>query len=169
MSMRSIVVMGVSGSGKTRIGRALARALDAVFLEGDKFHPAENIAKMSSGQPLTDADRAPWLAALNAALREHAARGQRAVLSCSALKHSYREQLKAGGVPLHFVYLKSSPALVARRLQGRKRHFMPASLLDSQFATLEEPGDAITVNAGQSVGRTVRQVLAALGEDTPEA
>ncbi len=161
--------MGVSGSGKTRIGRALARALGAAFLEGDTFHPPANIAKMRSGQPLTDEDRAPWLAALNAALQQHAARGQRAVLACSALKQSYREQLGQDGVPLRFVYLRSSPALVAGRVQGRKRHFMPASLLDSQFATLEEPTDAITVNAGQSVGRTVRQVLDSLGEDSPKA
>ncbi|UYN89179.1 MAG: gluconokinase [Anaerolineales bacterium] len=162
----SIVVMGVSGSGKTRIGRALARALGAAFLEGDRFHPAENIAKMRSGQPLTDADRAPWLAALNAALQEHAARGQRAVLACSALKQNYREQLGQGGLPLHFVYLKGTPALIARRVQGRKRHFMPVSLLDSQFDALEEPANAIIVDAAQSVGRTVRQILAALGEDT---
>lgn len=156
--------MGVSGSGKTRIGRALARALGAAFLEGDKFHPAENIAKMRSGQPLTDADRAPWLAALNTALHEHAARGQRAVLACSALKQSYREQLGQGGVPLHFVYLKGTPALIARRVQDRKRHFMPVTLLDSQFDALEEPAEAIIIDAAQSVGRTVRQVLDALGE-----
>ncbi|MCL4258911.1 MAG: gluconokinase [Anaerolineales bacterium] len=166
--MHSVVVMGVSGSGKTRIGRALAKALAAPFLEGDDFHPPANIAKMAGGQPLTDADRAPWLAALNAALRQHAARGQRAVLACSALKQSYREQLGQGGLPLHFVYLKGAPALIARRVSGRKGHFMPASLLESQFEALEEPADAIVVNAGQSVGRTVREVLAALGEDKPE-
>src|SRR5690606_20160721 len=112
----SIVVMGVSGSGKTRIGRALARALGVPFLDGDKFHPAQNIAKMRSGQPLTDADRGPWLTALNAGLHEHAARGQRVVLACSALKQGYRQQLEAGGLPLHFVYLKGSPALIARRV-----------------------------------------------------
>lgn len=166
--MHSVVVMGVSGSGKTRIGRALAKALGATFLEGDDFHPPANIAKMAGGQPLTDADRAPWLAALNAALRQHAARGQRAVLACSALKESYRAQLGEGGVLLRFVYLKGTPALIARRVQGRKGHFMPVSLLESQFEALEEPADAIVVNAGQSVGRTVREVLAALGEDKPE-
>lgn len=165
----SIVIMGVSGSGKTRIGRALARSLGVPFLEGDKFHPPANIAKMRSGQPLDDADRRPWLAALNTALHQHAASGQRVVLACSALKEDYRKQLGQGGVPLHFVYLKGTPELIARRVQGRKRHFMPASLVDSQFGALEEPADAIVVDATQSVGRTVRQILAALGEDTPEA
>lgn len=162
--MHFLVVMGVSGSGKTRISRALAKALNATLLEGDDFHPPANIAKMAGGQPLTDEDRAPWLSALNAALHHQVARGQDTVLACSALKQRYREQLGQGGIPLRFVYLRGASWLMARRVQGRKGHFMPASLLDSQFAALEEPADAIVVNAAQSVGRTVREVLAALGE-----
>ncbi|MCW5873255.1 MAG: gluconokinase [Anaerolineales bacterium] len=164
----SIVVMGVSGAGKTRVGRALAAALNVPFLEGDEFHSAENIAKMQSGQPLTDEDRRPWLAVLNTTLRQHAASGQRVVLACSALKQDYRKQLGQGGVPLHFVYLKGTPELIARRVQGRKRHFMPASLVDSQFGVLEEPDEAIVVDAGQTVGRIVSAVLTALGEDASE-
>ncbi len=160
----SIVVMGVSGSGKTRVGKALARAFELRFLEGDDFHPTANIAKMQGGQPLTDADRSPWLAALNQALQEHHARGQAVVLACSALKESYRQQLQQGVVKLRFVYLHSNVGQLLPRVENRRAHFMPASLLQSQFDALEEPEHAIRVDALLPVGAIVREVLAALSE-----
>lgn len=159
----SIVVMGVSGSGKTRVGKALARALKLPFLEGDDFHPPANIAKMQSGQPLTDADRAPWLATLNQALQEHHASGQAVVLACSALKETYRQQLQQGGVQLRFVYLHSSADKLRQRVENRRTHFMPVSLLQSQFDTLEEPEHAIRVDALLPVGAIVRLVRKELG------
>lgn len=160
----SIVVMGVSGAGKSHVGRALAHALVWPFLEGDAFHSAENIAKMQSGQPLTDADRAPWLAALNHALQQRHAAGERVVLACSALKQSYREQLQQGGVSLRFVYLKAQPEALHARITRRSAHFMPASLLQSQFDALEEPADAIVMDALQPVDAIVAAVLAALAQ-----
>ncbi|HRN49791.1 MAG TPA: gluconokinase [Anaerolineales bacterium] len=159
----SIVVMGVSGSGKTRVGKALARAFELPFLEGDDFHPPANIAKMQAGQPLTDADRSPWLAALNQALQEQQARGQAVVLACSALKETYRQQLQQDGVKLRFVYLHSSLDKLRQRVENRRTHFMPASLLQSQFDALEEPEHAIRVDALLPVGVIVREVRNELG------
>ncbi|MBX3004894.1 MAG: AAA family ATPase [Anaerolineales bacterium] len=159
---RSIVVMGVSGAGKSHIGRALAQACGLPFLEGDNFHPADNIAKMQSGHALTDADRAPWLAALNQALQEHHARGQAVVLACSALKAAYRQQLQQGGVQLRLVYLQASPERLRQRVEGRRTHFMPASLLQSQFDALEEPSDAIVVDALLPADDIIATLLAQL-------
>ncbi len=132
--------MGVSGSGKSTIGIALARALGVDYVEGDEHHPPENVRKMSAGIPLTDADRAGWLGSL--ALRIHAAKesGAGLVVSCSALKRSYRDILRAEAPDLQFVFLRGDKELLVERLAGRRGHFMPASLLDSQLATLEEPG-----------------------------
>lgn len=154
--------MGVSGSGKTRVGRALAAALGVPFIEGDAFHSPENIAKMRSGQALTDEDRTPWLAALSDALRQHAARGEQVVVACSALKQVYRDQLQAGGVPLRFVYLQAAPELIRPRVERRKRHFMPPALLQSQFDALEEPTDAIVLDASLPVPELVAQARAIL-------
>lgn len=161
--MDSIVIMGVAGSGKTHIGSALAAALSIPFIEGDAFHSEANIAKMSSGQPLSDADRAPWLAALNAQLQQAHASGQRVVLACSALKQSYREQLGQGGVPLTFVWLNGAPHVLAARLQRRRRHFMPATLLQSQLDALEPPHDAIEVDASLPVETILASLLVRLG------
>ena len=135
-----IVVMGVSGSGKTTLGRALARELGAEFLEGDRFHPASNVAKMSRGEPLTDADRWPWLDRLAAEFARVRKSGRNAVLACSALKRAYRDRLRKGAPELSLLFLKGDKALIGERLRARTRHFMPPGLLDSQFASLEEPG-----------------------------
>ena len=134
------VVMGVTGSGKSLIGTALARALNVEFVEGDDFHPTENISKMSAGIPLTDADRSGWLHALARRIREAKNAGKGLVVSCSALKRSYRDVLRAGAADIQFVFLRGSRELLAERLASRgNKHFMPPSLLDSQLATLEEP------------------------------
>lgn len=134
------VVMGVSGSGKTVIGSALSRALGVEFVEGDELHPEENVKRMASGIALTDEDRAPWLRSIAARLR--AAKGARTglVVSCSALKRSYRDLLRAEAGDVRFIFLKGDRALIAKRLATRRGHYMPQSLLDSQFAALEEPG-----------------------------
>jgi gluconokinase len=133
------VVMGVSGCGKSLIGTALARALDIDFVEGDDYHSAENVQRMASGIPLTDNDRVQWLRALAARLREAKAAGTGLVMTSSALKQSYRDVLRAGASDVRFVFLRGPRALLAERIAGRRGHFMPPSLLDSQLATLEEP------------------------------
>jgi gluconokinase len=139
VSNRLFVVMGVAGSGKSLIGAALAHALGTEFVEGDAYHSAENVERMSRGVPLTDDDRARWLHALAARIREAKEDGAGLVLSCSALKRSYRDILRAGASDLRFVFLRGERALIAERLAGRRGHFMPPSLLESQFAALEEP------------------------------
>ena len=133
------VVMGVAGSGKSLIGSALAHALDLEFVEGDEFHSPQSIDKMSAGIALTDADRADWLRALAFRLRVHHDAGTGLVVACSALKRSYRDVLRGGASDVRFVFLAGPRELIAQRLSDRGRHFMPASLLDSQFATLEDP------------------------------
>jgi carbohydrate kinase (thermoresistant glucokinase family) len=134
------VIMGVAGSGKTTIGARLARALDVGFVEGDALHPAENVRRMAQGIPLTDADRRPWLLSIAARIREARQAGRGLVVACSALRRSYRDLLRAEGAPdLQFVFLRGTRDLIARRMSTRTGHFMPASLLESQFATLEEP------------------------------
>ena len=139
------VVMGVSGSGKSTIGAALADALGVPFVEGDEYHPVENVERMSRGIPLTDENRAVWLRALAMRIREAADAGTGLVLSCSALKRSYRDYLRGeadeggGGRQVQFIFLRGPRPLLAERLAGRRDHFMPTSLLDSQLATLEEP------------------------------
>lgn len=133
------VVMGVAGSGKSLIGAALARALGVEFVEGDDYHPPENVRRMAAGIPLTDEDRAGWLRALAARIREAKQAGTGMVLACSALKRTYRDVLRADADELQFVLLRGPRALIAERLADRRGHYMPASLLDSQLATLEEP------------------------------
>ncbi len=140
-----VVVMGVAGSGKTTIGSLLAEALHCDFLEGDALHPAANIEKMSRGIPLTDADRAPWLAAIRAHIAAAAERGQCLVVACSALKQQYRDFLSRG-TTVTWVYLKGSPELITTRIQHRREHYMKPGMLPSQFADLEEPSDALVVD-----------------------
>ena len=133
------VVMGVAGSGKSLIGAALAHALGVRFVEGDDFHTAENIAKMSAGIPLTDEDRSGWLRALASRLRYASDADAGVVIACSALKRSYRDVLRSGAPDVQFIYLEGSRRLIAARLAKRGGHFMRASMLDSQIAILEEP------------------------------
>ncbi|GAB3465354.1 gluconokinase [Azotobacter salinestris] len=135
----ALVIMGVAGCGKSSVGQALCRLSGAICIEGDAFHPPENIRKMSAGIPLTDEDRDGWLGILCDELRHAIAAGRRPVLSCSALKRSYRERLRQAVPGLGFVYLELSPAVAARRVAERPGHFMPASMIDSQFAILEPP------------------------------
>ncbi|MFG2195171.1 gluconokinase [Streptomyces sp. NPDC048639] len=131
-----VVVMGVSGTGKSTVGALLAEECGVPYAEADAFHPPANIAKMSGGTPLDDADREPWLDAIGAWARSRAGRG--GVVSCSALKRSYRDRLRAAAPGLFFLHLTGDRALVAERLEQRRDHFMPGALLDSQFAALEE-------------------------------
>lgn len=134
------VLMGVSGSGKTTIARGIADRLGWDLLEGDKFHPPANVEKMSRGIPLDDADRLPWLRAIAAQIDEHRAAGRSAVVACSALKRSYRDILIDARPDVVLVYLRGSQELIGERMAARHGHFMPPALLDSQFATLQEPG-----------------------------
>ena len=142
-----IVVMGVSGSGKTVVGRLLAADLGWEFRDADEDHPAANIAKMRSGVPLTAEDRVPWAAALRGRIRGWLSSGRGAVLACSALTRAIREELRTGDDRVRFVYLKGGEAGIRARMKERRGHFMPASLLKSQFETLEEPADAVVVDA----------------------
>ena len=141
-----LIVMGVSGSGKTTVGKAIAEQLSWPFHDGDDYHPHANILKMARGEPLGGEDRRPWLLTLQGMIQELLKSGQSAVIACSALRQAYRELLAAGG-RVHFVYLKGSRDLFLSRLAKRKGHFMPPALLDSQIHTLEEPDDAIAVDA----------------------
>ena len=156
------VVMGVSGSGKTTIGSAAAARLGWQFLDGDDFHPPENVAKMSAGKPLTDDDRWPWLDRLNAELRERETRGESAMLACSALKQAYRDRLSRGLTDWRLVFLDGSFELLRQRMKERKHRYMPASLLQSQFATLEPPADAIRIDVAEPFERCVEKIRAAL-------
>lgn len=163
--MLVIVVMGVSGSGKSTVGPRLAAALGGDYAEGDAFHPPANIAKMKRGEPLDDVDRKPWLEAMAAAIRGWSQAARPTVLSCSALKRKYRDILRSGAADVQFVHLAGDKALIAARMAARKGHFMPPSLLDSQFAVLEPPGpdEAIVVSIDQPPDAIVAEALARLG------
>ncbi|WP_428489911.1 gluconokinase [Rhodopila sp.] len=160
--MTIAVVMGVSGCGKTTIARALAEQEGWILLEGDRFHPAANIAKMEAGSPLTDDDRWPWLRAIAARQDELRAAGKSAVVACSALKRAYRDILIGGRTDTVLVYLRGSKPLIAARMKARKDHFMPSGLLDSQFADLQEPSAderPIVVDIGGPVEAVIRDTV----------
>ena len=154
-----VVLMGVSGAGKTTIGERLAQRLGWPLIEGDDYHPAANVAKMAAGIPLEDEDRWPWLDALNRRIRGE----DNAVVTCSALKESYRQRLLAGIADARIVYLHAPKAVIAARVAARKHRYMPASLLDSQFATLEPPSAAIAVDVSGELEACVAAIIAALG------
>jgi gluconokinase len=158
--------MGVSASGKSTVAGLLAQAIGATCLDGDHFHPPENVSRMRAGQALTDADRRGWLAALSARLAQAAAAGEGVVLSCSALKRSYREVLRQGAPGLKLVYLHGSRELLAARIAARTDHYMPPSLLDSQLATLEPPQPdeaALEFDVALSPQQIVERILSAGG------
>jgi gluconokinase len=159
--MRVVVVMGVSGSGKTTIGLALARRLSCEFIEGDEFHTRANREKMHAGLPLTDTDRKPWLESLRSRIAALSARNATAVLTCSALRQSYRDALSMPGV--QFVYLKVGVAVARERLARRRKHFFNPALLQSQFETLEEPRDAIVVDGERPDLEVVQDIVSRIG------
>lgn len=160
-----IVVMGVSGVGKTTVGQALASSIGAVFAEGDSYHPEANIEKMRHGQPLSDEDRWPWLDRLRAAIDDWLAKDRRVVLACSALKASYRERLVSDPGDVRFVHLQADRRLIGKRLAERKGHYMPSSLLDSQIDTLEPPEDAITIDAKRPLDDILAELLPLLDDE----
>ncbi|MFE9021573.1 gluconokinase [Streptomyces sp. NPDC007808] len=170
-SPQVVVVMGVSGTGKTTIGALLAARLGVPYAEGDDFHPRANIDKMSAGTPLDDADRWPWLDAIGAWANERAGLG--GVVSCSALKRSYRDRLRAAAPGVVFLHLTGDRALIEDRMSHRQGHFMPTALLDSQFATLQplgpdEAGVAVdVVGSPEEIARRAVAALTALPEPTP--
>lgn len=161
------VIMGVSGCGKSSVGEQLAAALNVTYLEGDDYHSPANVAKMSAGEPLTDADRAGWLEALREQIALAHERGEGLVLSCSALKRRYRDVLRGGDPRLRFAHLNGSRELLAERMAARHNHYMPPSLLDSQLASLEplqadEAG--IVLDIAKDVGTLVQEILRSTGD-----
>lgn len=163
-----ILLMGVSGTGKTAVGTELSAAIGAVFLDTDELHPAANVRKMAAGEPLSDADRGPWLSAVGRELALATADGRILVVACSALKRSYRDQLRMASPGLLVVWLTGTTDLIRERLAARTGHFMPASLLDSQLATLEPPTaneDSLVVDVAPSVEEISAWIAARLGSD----
>ena len=161
-----LVVMGVSGSGKTTVAEMLAEALGVELLEGDDFHPLSNVEKMKSGTPLTDEDRWPWLRAIAARIDEWRTAGKAGVVTCSALKRAYRDILIGDRPEVRLVYLKGSHRLIHDRMAARHDHFMPVGLLDSQFAVLQEPGPderPIVVDIGSTPAGIAAEIIRQLG------
>lgn len=166
MAGHSIIVMGVSGSGKTTVGEAVARQIHAKFIDGDDLHPRANIQKMGSGHPLNDEDRMPWLERLSDAAYSLNHKNETGIIVCSALKRRYRDRLREGNQGMVFLYLKGSFDVIMERLKARSGHFMPTDLLKSQFETLEEPGadepDVICVDIDADIDEVVRRCVLAL-------
>jgi gluconokinase len=164
-----VVLMGVSGSGKTTVGEDLARRVGWRYFDADDYHPAENVEKMRSGVALTDADRWPWLDRLNRLLRERESTGENTILGCSALKQRYRDRLAQGLQDVRWIYLKGAFELIQSRLEARKHRYMPASLLRSQFQTLEEPTDALIVDIADPPERLAERIADALSVASQDA
>ncbi len=155
----TLVIMGVSGAGKSTVGRLVAERTESLFLDADDFHAAENLAKMAAGEPLSDTDREPWLSALRDEITRRNNAGQTVILACSALKESYREQLRAAGPQVVFVHLHGTREQLTERLEQRDKHFFPHSLLDSQLADLEPPSDALTLDIAATPNDLATQIL----------
>ena len=161
----AVVVMGVTGCGKSAVGTALAKALNVPYIEGDKLHPPENVARMARGEPLTDALREGWLQAVGEQVHAAVESGEGAVAACSALKRIYRDRLRASEPGMAFIYLDISPETARRRVANRRGHFMPASLVDSQFEALEPPGadeNALSISAEKPIAEIVEMARAFL-------
>jgi gluconokinase len=154
-----IILMGVSGSGKTTIGRALSEHLGWAFYDGDNYHPPENVSKMAAGIPLNDDDRAGWLAALAQIIRDGLARGENGIMACSALKQKYRNILQVDPVCVHFVYLKGSYEIILGRMESREGHYMKSDLLESQYAALEEPTCELVIDVSQSPQKIMQIII----------
>jgi gluconokinase len=168
----ALIAMGVSGSGKSTIGEGLAARLGFTFEDGDRFHPASNVAKMSAGIPLTDEDRWPWLRAIADEIDRVCGAGGHVVIACSALKRAYRDILVHGRSDVRIVFLQGTQPLIASRLAERKGHFMPPGLLESQFKTLEPPGadeNPVTVSIGAPVEKIVDDIVRRLGFDSADS
>ncbi len=164
----SLVVMGVSGCGKSTLGRLLAQNLDRRYVEGDELHPPRNVQRMAAGIALTDEDRHGWLQTIAHLLREARDSARPVVVTCSALKRSYRDLLRTGDADLRFVFLHGDPRLLAQRMAARSGHYMPASLLDSQLATLEPPGadeNTIRIDIATSTAAQLEAAIQGLGRD----
>jgi gluconokinase len=161
-SPKAVILMGVAGSGKTAVGKGVAARLNWLFLDADDFHPAANIEKMKHGIPLNDQDRLPWLRALRDELRRLLAEGRSVILACSALKESYRKLLSDDVAPMSFVLLDVDQETIRERLQHRSAHFFPKELMNSQFAALEKPKDAIIIDARKSLDEVTDRVAQAV-------
>jgi len=159
MNIRFFIVMGVSGCGKSSVGQTLASRLGWSFYDADDFHPPENVAKMASGTPLDDSDRAPWLSALHDLISSSLREDKPGVLACSSLKERYRQQLLDGNEGVQIVYLKGSYDLIWSRMSARKDHYMKPHMLKSQFEALEEPSNALTMDISMSVEDIVQEIL----------
>ena len=159
----ALILMGVSGCGKTSVGELLSQELGWPFYDGDDFHPPANVAKMGAGIPLEDADRQPWLQALHDLIHRHLVEGESLLLACSALKETYRRTLAEGNPGTVFVYLKGNFDLIFGRMQARAGHYMKAEMLRSQFETLEEPQEALVVDIDQSTEQITRIIIRTLG------
>jgi len=162
--IRFLIVMGVSGSGKTSVGKGLAESLGWDFFDADDFHPPENVAKMASGIPLDDSDRAPWLTALHDLISSSLKQNKPGVLACSALKERYRQQLMTGHAGVQLVYLKGSYDLIWSRMIARKEHYMKPPMLQSQFDTLEEPANALTIETSVPVPEIIQEIMRSIAD-----
>ena len=159
---QALILMGVSGSGKTAVGELLSQKLGWPFFDGDDFHPKENVEKMAAGIPLDDDDRIPWLMNLHDLIADHLAERKSLLLACSALKQSYRDLLLEGNPNTLFIHLKGDFGLIMSRMQARSGHYMKPEMLYSQFETLEEPTDALTVDIEQNLDRITEEIITQL-------
>jgi gluconokinase len=164
MKTRFFIVMGVSGCGKSSVGKALAQSLGWDFYDADDFHPPKNVAKMAGGIPLDDSDRAPWLAALHDLISSSLIQNRPGVLACSALRERYRQQITNGNDGVQIVHLKGSYELIWSRMETRTDHYMKPHMLKSQFETLEEPVNALTVDISLSVDEIVQEIFRYVGQ-----